>query len=362
MKYPVYIPEITQKEKDYVNQCLDSTWISSKGEFIERFEKLMSEKIGAKNAIAVSNGTVALHLALDAYNIGVGDEVIVPDFTYVASANSVKYTGADVVFSDVDIKSWNITLKHIKEKISKKTKAVMVTDIFGTPPEMDEIYEFCKSKNLILIEDSAESLGATYRNKMAGNLADIATFSFFGNKTITTGEGGMVLTNNVEIARKIRKLKNQGNSDTIRYYHDILGYNYRMTNIQAAIGCAQMERLDSILARKKKIFEIYRQELEGIVEFQRIPNHITSTYWMISFTFDERINKDLLMENLLKDGIETRPFFIPISSMPFYSTCDTPNTLKLSQTGINVPSYPTLKEEDIKWICAQIIKRIKEQN
>jgi perosamine synthetase len=361
MKYPVYIPEITQKEKDYVNQCLDSTWISSKGKFINKFESHVANQIGIKNAIAVSNGTVALHVALEAYNIGPGDEVIIPDFTYIASANAVKYTGANVVFTDVDPESWNITIEHIKNSYTEKTKAVMVTDIFGTPPEMDEIREFCTSKGIILIEDAAESLGASYKNKLAGNLGDIATFSFFGNKTITTGEGGMVLTNDDEIARKIRKLKNQGNSDIIRYYHDILGYNYRMTNIQAAIGCAQMERLDSILKRKKRIFEVYKNELDGIVSFQKIPDYITSTYWMISFTFNESLDKNLLMEKLLGDGIETRPFFIPISSMPFYNSCNTPNSLRLSNTGINVPSYPTLKEIDVKWICEQIKRRIKEQ-
>jgi len=362
MKYPVYKPEITQIEKDYVNQCLDSTWISSKGEFLQRFEDLVSEKIGIKHAIAVSNGTVALHLALEAFNIGIGDEVIIPDFTYIATANAVKYTGADVVFADVGIKSWNITVENIKKCYSIKTKAVIVTDIYGTPPEMEEIRAFCDSKNIILVEDAAESIGASYKDKMAGNLGDIATLSFFGNKTITTGEGGMVLTNNNEIAQKIRKMKNQGNSETIRYYHDILGYNYRMTNIQAAIGCAQMERLNSILERKQRIHDIYKSELEDIVTFQEIPDYIKSTYWMISFTFKEFVNKDLLMENLLTDGIETRPFFLPISTMPFYDSSNTPNSLILSKTGINVPSYPTLKESDIKWICKQIKKRLKEQN
>lgn len=359
MKYPVYIPEITQKEKEYVNECLETTWISSKGAFIEKFEKSVASFVGVDYAIAVCNGTVALHLALEVYNIGPGDEVIIPDFTYIATGNAVKYTGAEVVLADVDLLSWNITVEHLEKCLTSKTKAVIVTDIYGTPPEMDLIQEFCKKNKLILIEDAAESLGASYKTIMAGNLGDIATLSFFGNKTITTGEGGMLLTNNTEIARKLKKLRNQGNSDEIRYYHDILGYNYRMTNIQAAIGFAQMERLKSIIERKRNIYDVYYNQLKDFVQFQKIPEYIKSSYWMVSFTFAENIDKNKIMNKLLKDGIESRPFFLPVHKMPFYNEYINLNTIKLSESGINVPSYPTLSEKDISWICSKIKKYLQ---
>ena len=359
MKYPVYIPEITEKERKYVNECLDSTWISSKGKFIEKFENLVASFTGVKNAIAVCNGTVAIHVILEAYGIGKGDEVIIPDFTYIATANAVKYTGAKVVFADVDLRSWNITVEKISSCATSNTKAVIVTDIYGTPPEMDEIREYCIENKFILIEDAAESLGGMYKNKMAGNLADAATLSFFGNKTITTGEGGMVLTNQDDIAKKLRKLRNQGNSEQVRYFHDILGYNYRMTNIQAAIGCAQMERIESIINRKKKIYELYKNELDGLVRFQKISEYIKSSYWMVSFTLGDKFLRDKLMNFLLTEGIETRPFFYPVSQMPFYENSINPNSEKLSETGLNVPSYPTLSNEDVKWICSIIRKRLK---
>ncbi|MBT3385020.1 MAG: DegT/DnrJ/EryC1/StrS family aminotransferase [Prolixibacteraceae bacterium] len=354
MRYPVYKPEITKNEKIYVNECLDSTWISSRGKFIEKFESAVASFVDVENAIAVCNGTVALHLAIEAYGIGAGDEVIIPDFTYIATANAVKYTGAQVVLADVNLNSWNITVENIDRCLTPKTKAVIVTDIYGTPPEMDEIREYCSIKNLILIEDAAESLGAVYKTQKAGNLADVATLSFFGNKTITTGEGGMVLTNNNEIAQKIRKLMNQGNSEKVRYYHDILGYNYRMTNIQAAIGYAQMQRIGSIINRKRKIFEIYKNELDGLVQFQEIQEHTKSSYWMVSFLLRDKFSRNKLMTKLEENGIETRPFFYPVNKMPFYENCGNLDTEKLSDTGINVPSYPTLKEEDIKWICSII--------
>ncbi len=361
MKYPVYTPSIGELEKKYVNNCLDSTWVSSRGEYLEKFESLVASYVGTKHAIAVFNGTVALHLALLAYDISSDDEVIIPDFTYIATANAVTYVNAKVVLADVDKKSWNITLDDIKSKFSPKTKAVIVTDIYGTPPEeMNVIKKFCKENSLILIEDAAESLGATYQNQKAGALADIATLSFFGNKTITTGEGGMVLTNDDEIAAKLRKLKNQGNSENIRYYHDLLGYNYRMTNIQAAIGTAQIERIDEILQKKREVFNIYKEYLNKIVNFQNIPEFINSSYWMVSFTVSSEEIRNNLSKRLLEHGIDTRPFFYPVHEMPFYEKCNNIRTQQISKIGLNVPSYPNLSEKDIEFICKKIIKYIKQ--
>lgn len=358
MKYPIYIPEITLKEKENVIDCLDTTWISSKGKYIQQFEQKIANYIGVKKAISIHNGTVALHLALLSSGIKKGDEVIVPDFTYIATANAVLYIGAKPVLADVDPKTWNITANNIKSAITKKTKAIITTDIYGLPPEMDDIIKIAKKHNLIVIEDAAESLGAVYKNRMAGSLADIATLSFFGNKTITTGEGGMVLTNNQEIAEKAAKIKNQGISETIIYFHDILGYNYRMTNIQASIGCAQIERISSILARKQNIYYKYKENLEDYVIFQKINKHFKSSHWMVGFLLKDKKQRDGLIKYLADFEIETRPFFYPVHKMPFYKTKNNPISTDLSERGICVPSYPMLNEEDINYITSKIIKYI----
>ncbi|MBP7496665.1 MAG: DegT/DnrJ/EryC1/StrS aminotransferase family protein [Bacteroidales bacterium] len=355
MKYPVYIPDLTEKESDNVNDCLKSTWISSRGKYIDEFEKSMCNFTGCKNALAVSNGTVALHLALLALDIKRGDEVIVPDFTYIATANAVLYVGATPVFADVDPYSWNITAQTIRKLITPKTKAIIVVDVYGCPVDIDSIIDIAVENNIFIIEDAAESLGATYKNRKAGNLGHISTLSFFGNKTITTGEGGMVLTNNKKLADKIAQLKNQGNSNSIRYFHDVLGYNYRMTNIQAAIGCAQMERIDKIIQRKTDIFNFYKKRLLNKVVFQSIDSNTSSSYWMIAFKVKDKATKDGLMKHLELCGIETRPFFFPVSDMPFYSKTNTPISKELSETGVIVPSYPSLSDEDLIFITEKII-------
>ncbi len=355
MKYPVYIPEITEREKQLVSNCMESTWISSKGEYLENFEKIVSEYTGVKHAIAVHNGTVALHVALLAHSIGAGDEVIVPDFTYIATANAVLYTGAIPVLLDVDPHSWNITAEIIEKAITAKTKAIIIVDIYGLPPDIDEINALADKHGLLVIEDAAESIGATYKSRMAGSLADIATLSFFGNKTITTGEGGMILTNEDRVAELAGKIKNQGNSLTERYFHDILGYNYRMTNIQAAIGLAQMERISSIIERKQMINDQYRKQLQNLVRFQRVDTDRTSSNWMLGFLVKNKKQRDGLMNHLSGLEIETRPFFYPVHVMPFYKDINNPVSEDLSERGISIPSYPMLSTEDIDYISSQII-------
>ena len=354
MLYPIYKPYINKIEKDLVNECLDSSWISSKGKYIEIFEKEVSKYTGVKYAVAVCNGTVALHLALLAYDIGFDDEVILPDFTYIATANSILYVNAKPIFCDVNEDDWNLNVNKIINKINHKTKAIMIPNIYGNPASFREINKIAKKYNLIVIEDSAESLGAKYKGRMSGSLADISTLSFFGNKTITTGEGGMVLTNDFEIYNKLLKLRNQGNSDKIRYYHDILGYNYRMTNIQAAIGVGQMTKIEEIIDKKKKIQTYYEHELSKYVQFQKIDSNVTSSYWIVSFLLKNEIERNSLMSYLDKESIETRPFFKQISTMPFYNQVDNKVSSDLSERGINVPSYPELNKEDVMLICNKI--------
>lgn len=354
-RIPIYQPHLGKREKELVNDCLDSTWISSRGKYIDLFEQGIAEYTGSKHAIAVFNGTVALHLALLGLDIGPGDEVIVPDFTYVASTNSVLYMGATPVFVDVDPHSWNIDPTLIEAVITPATKAILYTNVYGTPAAYGAIKEIADRHGLLLIEDAAESLGATYGKLKSGTLGDASTYSFFGNKTLTTGEGGMVLTNNDEVAAKMRVLKNQGNSPTVRYYHDMLGYNYRMTNIQAAIGCAQLEQLDEILARKRFLQEYYESRLSGHVTFQQVEEGSTSSYWMTAILTESKAQKEGLVQALEKANIETRPFFWPIDRLPFYEDGDFPVTQDIAFRGINIPSYPDLTEEQLSYICDQIL-------
>lgn len=356
MKYPIYLPDITEHEKTLVNDCLNSSWISSRGKYIEQFEECVAAFVGTRFGVAVSNGTVALHLAYLVYGIGPGDEVIVPDLTYVAAANAILYVNATPVFVDVDRKTWNISSECMKARITSRTKAVIVANLYGTPPEMDEIYKIASDNNIIIIEDAAESLGAEYNSIKAGNLGQIGTLSFFGNKTITTGEGGMVLTNCDETQKKLKVLRNQGNSENIRYFHDILGYNYRMTNIQAAIGVAQMTRINQILEKKKKIQKWYENALSGLVEFQYTSSNIKSSYWMVCFLLQNEESRDKLIKKLDSFGIETRPFFKPISSMPYYPIVNNNVAYDLSRRGLCVPSYPSLFKTDVEFIC-EIIKQ-----
>ncbi len=355
MEYPVYKPEITEKEKEYVLKCLESTWISSKGEYIEKFEQYIADYVGVDHATCVMNGTAALHLALLCLDIGPKDEVIVPDLTYIASANVVKYVGAKPILVDVNKETWNIDLENIKRSYTSKTKAIIVTDIYGTPVDMDPIMEFAAENNLFIIEDSAEALGAKYKDRMAGNLGHVGIFSFFGNKTITTGEGGMLVTNDEKIYEKAKKIKNQGNSETIRYYHDILGYNFRMTNIQAAIGCAQFERLEDILEKKRWVYDFYKRYLdEKYIKYQKILDHAKSSYWMVSLLVKDVLIRDELMAYLAQEGIETRPFFVPISKMPYFEDKHNSNSILLSECGLNIPSYHSLQKEDILFISEKI--------
>ncbi len=353
MKYPIYKPYLEGNIKTYVNKCIDSTWISSKGEFITQFEKGIADYCNIKYATSVFNGTVALHLALASLEIGKGDEVIVPDFTYIATANAVKYVGATPVFTDVESTDWNISLDNIKRVYNKNVKAIIVVDIYGTQPkELREISEFAKENGVFLIQDSAESLGSKHYGFNIGHYADLTTLSFFGNKTITTGEGGMVLTNNKELYEKMNILKNQGNSKEVRYFHDILGFNFRMTNIQAAIGTSQLELIDEILDKKRKIIDMYKKYIGDIVEFQKVDNYSISSNWLVSII--PKTDKNVLIEKLENAGVETRPFFQQISSMPFYKKVENKNTIFLSKAGISLPSYPELEEEDIKYICSII--------
>lgn len=356
---PVYQPAISDKAKEYVNDCLDSSWISSKGKYVQMFEDKFSMMTGVRYAATCSNGTCALHLALMALGIGEGDEVIVPTFTYVASVNAIWYTGATPVFVDCDANTWQLDPDDVAKKITPKTKAIMVVHLYGHPADMETIGWMAHNKGLFVIEDCAEAFGSRYNGKHVGQFGDIAAYSFFGNKTITTGEGGMVVTNNETLYDRVLKLKGQGLAQHRQYWHDTIGYNYRMTNIQAAIGVSQLEISDNLLRAKRIIADHYIEHFKGTnVSWHKESSDVWHSYWMFSVTMDiDEKQRNEMMRILLKDkGVETRPLFYPVHTMPMYSHKYQmhPVAEKIHRTGFNIPSYPELSAADVSCVADSV--------
>lgn len=354
---PVYKPMLTGNEKKYVNECLESSWISGKGEFITKFESEFANYLGINHSTAVCNGTVALHLALITLGIGVGDEVIVPSLTYVASANAVTYVGAKVVFVDSMDSTWQMDPADVEKKITNKTRAILAVHLYGHPCEMNELVSIARKNGLFLIEDCAEAIGSKYKNRYVGTFGDIATFSFYGNKTITTGEGGMVVTNDETLFQRAVHYKGQGLAKYREYWHDVVGYNYRMTNICAAIGLAQLEKIKEIILKKRRIAKIYSKLLrKDKVIFHKEVGDVLHTYWMCSILVENASYRDSLREYLKYNGIETRPLFYPVHTMPMYSKNYEKHKIAedLGWRGINLPSYPELSSKDVEFIIEKI--------
>lgn len=351
---PVYQPSLAGNEKLYVNECLDSTWISSKGQFLDRFEESFADYTGVRHATAVCNGTVAIHLALLALGIGPGDEVIVPTLTYIASVNAIAYTGAAPVFVDSLRDSWQLDPEDVIRKITPRTRAIMAVHLYGHPADMDRIMAIAKQFNLFVVEDCAEAFGSSLGGKHVGTFGDISTFSFFGNKTITTGEGGMVVTNDATLADRAKHFKGQGLAKHRVYWHDVVGYNYRMTNICAAIGLAQIERADELVQRKIALAAEYDAALaDSSIETHRPARpDIVHSYWMYSIGVDAQI-RDEVMHRLRQQGVETRPVFYPAHTMPMYSQPYERHRVaeELGWRGINLPSYPDLTGAQVRYIA-----------
>lgn len=362
---PVAEPFFGKEELNNVIKAVKSGWISSKGEFIEKFEKEFAKYCGVKYGIAVSNGTAALHLALVALDIKKGDEVILPVLTYVACANAITYCNAKPIFIDSHPDYWCIDPTKIEEKISKKTKAIMAVHLYGHPCDTEPILKLAKKYKLLVIEDTAEAHGAEYKGKKCGSFGDISCFSFFGNKIITTGEGGMCLTNNKKLAEKMRILRNQGTSPQKKYWHGLVGFNYRMTNLQATIGVAQVKKLDNFIRKKRKIAKWYKEGLKDLAQKGLISLHpempwAKCIYWMYSILVENKakISRDKLMEKLEKNGIETRPLFYPLHLLPPYGNKEKfPVAEELSRKGINLPSSTKLSKKDANLI----LEKIKEE-
>jgi perosamine synthetase len=354
---PIYQPDLSGNEKKYVNECMDTSWISSRGNFVNEFENSFAQRIGVKHTGSVVNGTAALHLALLTLGIGPGDEVIVPTLTYIASVNAINYCNATPVFVDSLRDTWQIDPEDIRRHITTKTRAIMPVHLYGHACDMDAIMEIAREFRLFIIEDCAEAFGTIYKGRHVGSFGDISTFSFFGNKTITTGEGGMVATNDKTLIERAKHLKGQGLADNREYWHDMVGYNYRMTNIQAAIGLAQLERAEEFIVRKRSMAELYRSLLtDAPIEFHREVPDTTHTYWMISFLVEHADLRDPLRQHLARGGIETRPLFYPVHTMPMHSHNyrKHPVAEDLACRGINLPSWPGLKDQDIHKICNEI--------
>ena len=356
-------PSITLKEIEYVNDAVKNGWNEHWGDYIKRFEESFAEYIGVKHALTTSSCTGALHLALVALGIGDGDEVIVPDISWVATASVVRYVGAEPVFADVLADSWCIDHKSIEQRITNKTKAIIPVHLYGQPAGMNEIIRIAKKYGLKVIEDAAPSIGATFEGKRTGNFGDIAGFSFQGAKLMVTGEGGMLVTNNSELFETVKHYAEHGRSSTGFDITDI-GFKYKMSNIQAALGLAQLERVDELIEKKVRIYEWYR---EGLIDVDGISMNKLNTeteksiYWMSSVVLDKDfgITRDQLMLKLREKLIDTRPMFPQMSSFPMFKQYDNKVSYHIAHNGINLPSGYDRTREEIEYISTSI-KQILE--
>ena len=365
---PVCEPFITGEELEYVSDCIKTNWISSKGKYIEEFEEKFAHYCGCQYGVSTTSGTTALHLAIASLGIRKGDEVIVPAFTMIATVFAIIYAGAKPVLIDSEPETWNIDVGQIEEKITPQTKAMLPVHIYGHPCDMEPILDIARRRGLYVIEDAAEAHGAEYRGKRVGGIGDIGCFSFYANKIITTGEGGMIVTNNEETAERARSLKDLAFSKERRFLHTDLGFNYRMTNIQAAIGLAQFNRVDELVERRRKNAHLYNSLLKDIGGI-RLPvekGWAKNVYWMYSILIEDEfgISRDELTHRLAEKGIETRTFFIPMHWQPVFVNMGLfkresyPIAEELSQRGLYLPSSSGLSEEEIGYICGAI-KEIK---
>jgi perosamine synthetase len=357
---PISRPSITQLEIDYVHDAVTSSWVSSLGPYIDRFEADFARFAGCSHAVCVSNGTVAIHLALVVNGIGVGDEVIVPDLSFIATANAVLHAGATPVFVDVEPDTLCMDPGKLMSALTPRTKAIIPVHLYGHPADMGRICAFAQEHGLIVIEDAAEAHGASIEGRPVGSFGKCATFSFYGNKCLTTGEGGIITTNDPNLYAQCRHMRDHAMDPERRYWHTVPGYNYRMTNLQAALGCAQLERADYLLARRREIFEGYTTRLghlEGISLNRTRPGY-HNTFWLVCLELTKGTlrQRDDLMRRLKEHGVDSRPYFYPMSHMPYFQTADTPVSAYKSTVGINLPTYADLTESAIDRVCSALIQ------
>jgi perosamine synthetase len=355
---PVYSPYLGEEEKKMLLECIDSGWLSGEGPHVKKFEQEVSDYIGVKYSVSTSSGTSALEVALHAIGIGHGDEVIIPALTNIACAISVLRAHGTPVLVDVELDRFGIDPSKIEEKVTSKTKAIMVVHLFGHPVDMERIYPLAKKYNLKIIEDCAQAFGASYRGQMVGKLSDISAFSFYGNKIITTGEGGMVCTSNDAFAEKAKSFRNLYFGKEEKFLHPEIGYNFRMSNLQAAVGLGQLNKVKFIIERKRKIARLYQKEL--LLKEQK--DYSQSVFWMnyVLIPKDVSISAREFINELSDNGIESRPFFSGLHVQPallnmgLFKDEKYQNTEYASKKGFYLPSGPDLKKEEIKFVCETI--------
>jgi perosamine synthetase len=358
-------PDLSGREEEYVVDAIRSTWISSTGAYVSRFEAEFAEGCGVREALSVCNGTVALHLALLGLDVRPGDEVLVPSLTYVATANAVRYVGAEPVFVDVDPQTWCIDPSKLEAAITRRTRGIIPVHLYGHPADMDAINEVAAVHGLWVVEDAAEAHFARYRGRVVGGLGQLGTFSFYGNKLFTSGEGGAVTVNDEALAVRLRALRGQGMDPKRRYYFPITGYNFRLTNTACAMLCAQLERRDAIVARRRAIYARYDEQLAGVlgVGFQPAAPWAEVAPWLYCITVDEAAygrSRDELAAALADQAIETRPFFMPLHQLPPFREAsrqrgeELPQTLRLGASGLNLPTHAGLTDDDLGRICGAI--------
>ena len=360
---PLCVPEIKGNEWKYIKECLDTNWVSSAGSYVDKFEKDFKKYLKIKKSIVTSNGTIALYLALKILEIGEGDEVIVPSFTFISPVNTIKYVGAEPVFVDVCKDTYVMDVEKVEELITSKTKAILPVHLYGHPVDMDRLIYIAEKHNLYIIEDATESLGCLYKDRYVGTIGDIGCFSFNGNKLITTGAGGMLVTNNEKWGENAKFLSTQAKvtNENKSFYHPEIGYNFRMPNILAAMGCAQLESIDEYIKIKRENAAYYNELLKDVkgIALSIEKEWAKNVYWLYSIVVEDEygINRDQLIKILAENRIESRPFFIPVHEMPPYVDCkhgDLSVTEELSRKGINLPSSVGLTKEEIEKVCEVI--------
>jgi perosamine synthetase len=367
-RVPLARPDLSGNEARYALEAIESSWIGPVGPFVDRFEADFARVCGTSQALGVSNGTVGLHLAMAALGVGPGDEVIVPALTYIATANAVRYVGAEPVFVDVDPETWCIDPRAADAAVTPRTVGIIPVHLYGHPADMDQLLAIADRHGLFVVEDAAEAHGARYRDRPVGSLATAAVFSFYGNKIVTSGEGGAVTTSDPDLMAKLRLLRGQGMDLTRQYYFPVIGYNYRLTNVACALLCAQLERLDEMLDTRRRIDAVYREALRDVpgICLQPRAEWAEAVPWLVSVMVDEPeygIGRDELMDRLAANGIETRPFFIPIHTLPPYTSGtpgpDLPVTTRMARYGVNLPTYSGLSPADVDYVIRCIAEEAR---
>lgn len=357
-------PSITQLEVDYVTDAIKHGWGAKCYDYIFKFQDSFAQYIGTKHALATSSCTGAIHLALMALGVKAGDEVIVPESTWIASVEPILYIGAKPVFVDVKADTWCIDPASIEKAITLKTKAIIAVHLYGNVCEMEEIMAIAKKNNLKVLEDAAEGLGSEYKGQKCGSIGDSGVFSFHGTKTMSTGEGGVLVTNDTEVLELASILNDHGQNskdpDHKLFWMRNYGYKYKMSNLQAAMGCAQLERVDELVTNKREVFSWYQEELEDIPEIalNAEQSYVKNSYWMPTVVFYKAPNRDEIIDHLKKNGIDARPFFYPLSSLPmFQSLKENETSYRIGHKGINLPSHLNVSKDDVERIC-HLIKSI----